>query len=91
MAFYSVVQCKKTDRCFYRNGCRLWVDSWLCILQGIGKNLAEFDLRKTTVVLNDSGIFYKRIFLKDNEKSYELIVTFWVYKKLIPKLKYVAV
>lgn len=87
MPRYNAVQCKDQAKLFYVNGRCLWITEPRCIVQGLLKNLAEFDLTQTKITLDESGIFYKRVFLNDSEKGYELIFTFWVYKKLKPLLQ----
>ena len=80
MGKYQACQYKQCDKMFY-------IDGYHCVLKGLFRQIAEFDLRATSITV-DKGIIYRTLILRSRQYQYEVMFNPFEWRKLNREIRF---
>ena len=87
MGKYKACQYKQCDKMFYINGCWVIIDGYHCVLKDLFRQIAEFDLRTTSITV-DKGIIYRTLILRSRQYQYEVMFNPFEWRKLNREIRF---
>ena len=87
MGKYQACQYKQCDKMFYINGCWVIIDGYHCVLKDLFRQIAEFDLRTTSITV-DKGIIYRTLILRSRQYQYEVMFNPFEWRKLNREIRF---